>query len=173
MFSPLVNIMNLRYIYTEFLFALGYFSGLIFFLVVLFLLRQNPALEVLYILGYVANLMLNHFLKLSFKEPRPRKRHITFIESDIISSLYVKSKDEIYGFPSGHMQDLFYSMGFLFLVSGALESWVWGLFLVLSILTVLQRYCFKKHTLYQLFWGGVTGALVATLYTKVIQELRG
>jgi membrane-associated phospholipid phosphatase len=173
MFSPLVNVINLRYIYTEFLFALGYFSGVIFFLVVLFLLRQSPALEALYILGYLMNMILNHILKISFQEPRPRKRHITFIESDIISSLYMKSKDEMYGFPSGHMQDICYSMAFLFLVSaGSLQTWVWALFLGLATLTVLQRYLFKKHTLYQLFWGGITGALVATLYTKIIQEIQ-
>ena len=165
--NSFVNVINMRFVYIEFLFAIGYFSGVIALIIVVWLLRNNLVWEFLYILGYIANMVLNHKLKMWFKEPRPQIGQVTFLNRNLswMKQLYVKSQDEKYGLPSGHMQDVCYTLVFLgFLFGYSLPVWCWICVIMMMILTVVQRFVFKKHTMFQLIAGSFIGTAFAITY---------
>ena len=142
--NSFVNVINMRFVYIEFLFAIGYFSGVIALIIVVWLLRNNLVWDFLYILGQV-----------------------TFLNRDLswMKQLYVKSQDEKYGLPSGHMQDVCYTLVFLgFLFGYSLPVWCWICVIMMMILTVVQRFVFKKHTMFQLIAGSFIGTAFAITY---------
>lgn len=103
-----------------------------------------------YVVGFGFNILINKFIKQIIKEPRPDgSRHIKFMEQFHGS--------EIYGMPSGHAQSVFYSA--IFLYDAHILMFYFSLFI--SLITLFQRYKFKRHTLTQLFVGSCLGALFA------------
>lgn len=105
----------------------------------------------------ILNTILNILLKEIIQEPRPNGERFLF-NSNI-------RKNDFYGMPSGHAQQVafitsffinnaYYSMGFLPLSIS---------FILISVLTIIQRYKFKAHTLKQLFIGTLLGIFMGSL----------
>jgi membrane-associated phospholipid phosphatase len=116
-----------------------------------------------YLIGYLVfayiNIFTNKWLKMHYKEPRPSNKEE--------SELPIKIKDpdifgmpnaDIYGFPSGHAQQLVYSVFYLYFVKRSPLFLIAGLFLI--GLTVYQRCKFKRHSIKQLAYGSLIGAFV-------------
>jgi membrane-associated phospholipid phosphatase len=97
-------------------------------------------------------------LKGLIRQPRPKEDLHVFTE--------IKNKKrygfDVYGFPSGHAQLAFYSLGFL---SNALKREkhflpILFVFISISLITLYQRFAFKNHTAIQLVAGSLIGFLV-------------
>jgi len=105
--------------------------------------------------------LLNAVLKRIIEAPRPTGEIALFGEP--------RSRD-FYGMPSGHAQMMALITSFFIKhgneVVGVKPVWFAAIvvgFLAVSILTVIQRYAFRAHTLSQLAAGLVIGGLIGTL----------
>ena len=139
---------------TDFLFAIGYFSEIIILLVVIYVLRHNHLDEVFFIVFFFLSGLMNTFLKEWIKEDRP-KNVVKYLYSENIS--YTK---KIYGMPSGHSQNVFFSLFYLFLSTHQQIYWL-ELGVVLTALMFYERWAFHNHTLLQLSMGAVVGVFLA------------
>lgn len=82
---------------------------------------------------------------------------------DFIFALgYFSKIKQVYGMPSGHSQNIFFSITYLFLTTKEFIYWV-QLLLVLAALMFYERMSFHNHTFLQLFVGAITGIVFAYL----------
>ena len=152
---------------------IGFIGPLILLvLIIVFSLKENipkllsisPELYIIIIiLWQIANYILNISLKLIIKEKRPpSSKSINIIDS-------IKDAND-YGMPSGHAQLMFSQLTFIILM---LKNKVLIFISILqTILTVLQRYKYKKHTLKQLIVGGLIGITTGYLITYILGIIR-
>jgi membrane-associated phospholipid phosphatase len=108
-----------------------------------------------YIFIFVGTGFINHvLLKKYIHSPRP-------LDSTpfLAAEHYHK---HINGMPSGHAQQTAFSLLFAYLLTGKHLYASWSLFLI----TILQRYVFKNHTLAQLTVGSMLGVVIGygTIY---------
>jgi membrane-associated phospholipid phosphatase len=97
-------------------------------------------------------------LKQVFREPRP-PNPLPFVDSnDLIGNNY-------YGLPSGHAQSVFFSLTFLYQVMkpGSNSDTIFTLYIMscITVLTLYQRWKYRRHTIKQLIVGAIVGALFA------------
>ena len=87
----------------------------------LLLLKNKQYYFDFYLIGSIVNLLLNQFLKLIIKQPRPSIDQKTFD----LAMKHMKSTtnfanlisyDKVLGMPSGHSQGVFYSTSFIYFV---------------------------------------------------------
>ena len=90
--------------------------------------------------------LLNILLKGIIQEPRP-KNQIKFNDH----------KASYYGMPSGHAQNATFQSLILCYQLNNIYSYIFSL--LVCILTFYQRYKYRRHTLKQIFFGGLTGFL--------------
>jgi len=101
------------------------------------------------------SVMLNLLLKEMFNQERPSgARHINSLERSIDAG----SK----GMPSGHAQMVGSEVVFSRLVGASV--WVQAVAIAQAIVTVWQRYTYRKHTIAQLFVGFIVGAVYSYLF---------
>ena len=128
---------------------------ILFFLTILLLHKKYTFFSLIYVIGFVLNILLNFFLKLTIREPRPIGNKSVFGKG--ISKNYIDK----FGMPSGHAQEVFYSTVFIYFV---LQNWKITLFyLAISLVTIYQRWKYKNHTINQLIVGGMVGSLMGYL----------
>ena len=84
-----------------------------------------------------------------------------------------------YGFPSGHAQSVFYATSYLFAFDsiGLGMFGVWrDSFLVLAVLvcllTLVQRFKYRRHSISQLFAGSMLGCIVGWSVFRVGELIR-
>jgi len=126
------------------------------------LLNQIPYLLSFGIFNFI-NTKLNEFLKICFREPRPER--INLVKENqkysIISLFHEKSgtpqvnSAHVYGMPSGHAQTGGYALGFLWFVKKMNPVFILACFLY--IMTLIQRWLTKRHTIMQLLVGFSVG----------------
>lgn len=143
----------------------------ILFLTTLYLLWSKQTLLRVYIIGFVLNLILNKILKIIIKQPRPSEDPKLFNvvlnhSKDLVLKRYLHY--DIYGMPSGHAQESFYSTIFIYLTLQ--NSFVFGIYLLFSLLICFQRIYFRFHSLPQVFVGAVIGSVVSYVAFRVAQQ---
>ena len=164
--------------FSSFMYKLGSFGPFILFLCSLYLLRKKKNLFMYYLYGSFLNVILNLILKGMIKQSRP-------LEDPELFKIAVKHGNrfkfingiphDIFGMPSGHAQNVFYSTFFIFL---ALRNhYVTTFFLLTSLLISYQRVLFNEHTILQVIVGGMVGILFSFLIyymaqNKIIGKLR-
>jgi membrane-associated phospholipid phosphatase len=129
---------------------IGFFGPLIILITNIY----NLWTQTLYLIGYFVFLLINSAvnksLKSIFKEPRP------YDEINIMSGEIHYGAD-VYGMPSGHAQSVSFSLIYLYLVQKS------NLLLILNtiilLLTVIQRWNYRKHTIEQLLIGTMAGII--------------
>lgn len=119
-----------------------------------------------YVIGIMFNTTLNYFLKFIINEPRPsdliNKKDKTMNLAVKHGILYPIIK---YGMPSGHAQNLGFSLGFMFLfIQNSLLLWI---FIITSIVTMYERFNSLKHSLIQLTIGFIIGIIVGFMFYKL------
>ncbi len=136
---------------------LGFFGPIILLLLTCgFLIISNKYIFLLfYFGGFVINVILNSVLKILIKEPRPSDdKHIFAME--------VRNGNRIsfdkFGMPSGHAQMAGYSIGFIYHI--VKSSSIMNLYLVIALITMIQRFIFKNHTIMQLIVGFGIGIFI-------------
>lgn len=135
---------------------------ILFFINIISLGNQKRYL-LYYILFYFVNDILNGILKGIIKQPRPIGYQNYYESGSIYKGVHLN-----YGMPSGHSQSSLFSLVFLWLVTKSpflliIES-------IICLFTLYQRWKNKKHSIEQLFVGGIIGSLMAYLTYMVCEN---
>jgi len=128
----------------------GYQGPIITSLFTFFSLLGKPAYLFAFIIGSFLNHSLNSTLKTMIKEPRP-KNPLPYIDDGLIKGAH------IYGMPSGHAQIVAFAVSFLIFTKNPLFLIIVSLYI--GILTLIQRWKFRRHSVEQLVAGSIVGTL--------------
>jgi len=143
--------------FISFLYAIGFFSEIILIIIVSVLIHSYLTDFIVYLVAIVINGFLNRFLKKMIKGIRPNNP-IKFLDSEEF-----KNK-KAYGMPSGHSQNVFFSIVYLILTIYENISlylpWIF-ICILIGILTLWERWIFHNHTISQLIVGAIIGSLFA------------
>lgn len=151
---------NIKTIYE--LDQIGFFGPFILMFINIYNLLSQPY----YLIGYLVSLLMNSgvnkILKGIIKEPRPDN-------SIDITNIEVHNGADIYGMPSGHSQSVSFSTVFIYLVQKS--EWLLLFNTIILVLTILQRWNYRKHTIGQLLVGSIVGALVGSISYLTIKKI--
>jgi membrane-associated phospholipid phosphatase len=143
---------------TLFIDYIGFYAPVILFFISIFVLQNKPKYLHVYIIGLILNSILNAILKYAIKEPRPSK------DSRILEIAISNGKRfgiNAYGMPSGHAQNCAYNLAFVTLVLN--NSFITGLYLVITCISMYQRHKYFNHTILQLIIGFCIGLIFGYL----------
>ena len=140
--------------FTEFFNSLGFFGVLILLSIVSFALYSDIANLLVFYIGLIINSFINQTLKLWIKNPRPTSP-IKFLADEKIME-----GSNSYGLPSGHSQNVFYSLTYLYLTVQQFNSWILLSFII-GLITIYERWSHRNHTLLQLLSGALFGCMFA------------
>ena len=147
-----------------FLDYIGIYGPLILFLISVFLLWNKSNYLTYYVYGFILNGLLTLFLKGIFKQPRPSEDPKLF-NLAIKESKRFKFIDgyphDIFGMPSGHSSYVIFSTMFIFCVFKNNRFLL--LYLLFSMITMIQRITSNNHTLTQIIAGAIVGAIFSYL----------
>jgi membrane-associated phospholipid phosphatase len=144
---------------------IGVFAPSIVFLLTLFFLYNKTIYLTFFIIGFILNNIFNILLKLSIKEPRPNKEQLLV---EILTANGKRLNFDKYGMPSGHAQICGFALAYITLVLN--NPYISGLYLFVSILSLLQRYKYKNHTILQLIVGFIIGLLIGYLFYHITNK---
>lgn len=147
-----------------FLDYIGICGPLILFLISVFLLWNKSNYLTYYVYGFILNGLLTLFLKGIFKQPRPSEDPKLF-NLAIKESKRFKFIDgyphDIFGMPSGHSSYVIFSTMFIFCVFKNNRFLL--LYLLFSMITMIQRITSNNHTFIQVVAGAIVGAIFSYL----------
>lgn len=131
---------------------IGHYGPIITFSVTFYSLLSRTKYLYVFVIGSIANNYINMFLKNAFRELRP-KNPVKFIDSNqLINKNY-------YGLPSGHAQNTLFSLTFLYLLKAPI-SFTYSM-LCVTILTLYQRWKYRRHDVKQIVIGAFIGVFFA------------
>lgn len=148
-----------------FFYAIGFFSETILIVLSIFLLYTNTYSMVFYLIGVVGSFLTNQVLKQFIREKRPSSP-IKFLNSERFDN-----KTMVYGMPSGHSQNLFYSIFYLYLSIKDFYPWIFMISSLIGILTIAERWYFRNHTFKQLIVGAIIGSMFAVVTVYIRDKL--
>ena len=128
----------------------------------IFLLWNKEKLLFYHISGSCLNLILNVFLKLWIKQPRPSDDKHKFELAMKQSNLYLFFNHynyDVFGMPSGHAQSVMFSCVFLFMSNPTFT--VRMFYIIIALITMWQRVQYEHHNILQVFVGALVGGLFA------------
>jgi membrane-associated phospholipid phosphatase len=143
----------------QFVFAIGYFSEFIMLCIVGYTLYPQYLEIAFFFVFLLVSGYINTLLKLWIKQPRP-EGYKKFLYSEH------HRKSVVYGMPSGHSQNVFYALTYLYLTVKDWAHWI-PTGLTIAALMVYERYTFHNHTLLQLLAGAVTGIALGYLVVAI------
>ena len=141
--------------YIHILDDIGFFAPMILFTFSIILLWSRIKYLNVYLIFFLLNMLLNKTLKQLIGEPRPGEA----TEKNVYKGYENTKGAEIYGMPSGHAQSVLFSTIYTYLVTKTESVLIGGGFI--SMLSLIQRYKFKRHSIKQLIVGSLLGAGVA------------
>jgi membrane-associated phospholipid phosphatase len=152
--------------YSQFLYAVGFFSEIILFIMVASLLYSHPPFFVVYLAALMVSTVINQVIKKWTKDPRPKNPH-KFLAAEHFLPVKIA-----YGMPSGHAQETFFSVFFYYLVVRPAWNDPWLLTgVVICILCLIERFVFRNHTVAQLAVGALLGSAIAWIMYEGVQIL--
>lgn len=134
----------------------GYYGPQILLGTSILLLYKKSNYLFVYIIGFILDTILNFLLKRLIKQPRPKGDYNIFKP---LEQHRIRFSSDIYGMPSGHAQHVFYSTVFIYLVFKNINITL--LYILISILTLIQRVKYQNHYITQVIIGGFVGACIA------------
>jgi membrane-associated phospholipid phosphatase len=148
---------------------IGLLAPIILFALSLLFLRNNINYLLFFVGGTILNNILNILLKYIIREPRPTKDK-TIIEIGIANGERVGF--DKYGMPSGHAQNCGFVLAY---TTPILNSpIITGLFLILSFVSLFQRYLYNNHSVLQLTIGLIIGIIIGYVsYLVASKYIRG
>jgi membrane-associated phospholipid phosphatase len=144
----------------DFLFSLGFFSEVFLLLIVVSLIYKNTYDLIFYIVFLFISGYFNRFLKAIIKQKRP---------SDPIKFLHSEHFDlskPSYGMPSGHSQNVFLSITYLYLTSKNIYPFIY-VALFIGFLMIFERWYFHNHTIAQLIVGAGIGSVIGYIAVTI------
>jgi membrane-associated phospholipid phosphatase len=142
------------------IYGIGYFSEYIMIAIVFYVLYKQWTKLFIFTVGIYVNTMINMTLKQIIKDPRP-KNPIKFLNSDRFDNNIT-----IYGMPSGHSQNVFFSLFYLYLTTHKIIPWTL-VGICIAILTFFERLYFNNHSIPQLLVGSILGSIIAYLFSLI------
>ena len=146
--------------FTDFSYAIGYFSEMIISIIVVSILYYNIYEHLFYYLGFFVSIYLNIWLKNIIKNPRPKPFY------KFLANEPTQPDVQAYGMPSGHSQHVFYSIVYLYLTIRTLFPWVF-VCIGIGALTIMERWVFRNHTILQLIVGALIGCLLGYITVAI------
>jgi membrane-associated phospholipid phosphatase len=137
----------------------------------IFLMYEKTHFQFYYVLFYFINIILNTILKQLFRQPRPSIDEKTFLAVLKKNERFVRRDGhpyDIFGMPSGHTQSVIYSTLFNYSVFQNVK--ILFLFLIISLITMIQRVVYNHHTVLQILIGGcfcVVVTYIAIYFAKM------
>ena len=132
--------------------GLGFYGPLLVIVCVLMALRNMPQYALLYLVFVFINNCMNRLLKLMFMQDRP--------PGSVPFSKYETYRGaEHYGMPSGHASSVAFSWMFLYLLKP--HSWWLLVTGFIGVLTCIQRWKYKRHSVEQVVAGLFSGGAMA------------
>jgi len=131
---------------------IGSYSPIIMILVSGYKIYNKKTFFTYFYHGIIFTTILNILLKILFKEPRPNS-NAKNIELALKYGEFVNPLD--LGMPSGHMQNCFFILSYIFLVTRSYYLFIFNM--ILTIISMYQRFESNSHTLFQLFVGSLIG----------------
>lgn len=141
---------------------IGVYSPLILFLATLVLLQNMSTTLYYFVAGFILNNALNILLKIAFKEPRPDGDQKA-IEIGVANG--VRFGHDKFGMPSGHAQNCAYCLTFITMTLNSPA--ITGIYSVITLLSCIQRYVYKNHTVLQLIIGLLVGLTFGFLLYQI------
>jgi membrane-associated phospholipid phosphatase len=131
------------------------------------ILKQNYLF--FYLIGLCINTILNFTLKYIIKEKRPslfyKENNLSEFAADISKKNNYTIPINNYGMPSGHAQNLGFSLGFIFLLTK--NYYLLGIIFLISLIILYLRYTNHKHSLIQLVIGYFIGIIIGFIFYKI------
>ena len=144
---------------------IGFFGPIILLIMNSYLFFYRKYYLYAYIAFFFINGILNKMIKQMLKIPRPTNQ-LFFNKLEKLNGV------EKYGMPSGHAQSIGYSIGFLCnMISKTNNYFILALFI--GLITLNQRYKYRRHSIPQLGIGLIIGLIFGILVyyiTKYIVE---
>jgi membrane-associated phospholipid phosphatase len=148
---------------------IGIYAPVLLFVISVLLLRHTPVFLRVFVSGVVLNNIANLVLKMAIREPRPSKDQkageIGVVDGE-------RSTFDKFGMPSGHAQNCGFFVAFITMVLN--NPYVTGLYSVVSVITLFQRYLYNNHTFLQLLFGFIIGGSIGyVIYVMGYMYLQG
>lgn len=147
---------------------IGHYAPIFIFCLIVFLLQTRQYYCIAYPIGCFINMLINNILKNLIKQKRPPNPINASFDPN---EYYEKWSNEYYGMPSGHSQFMSFSLSYLFLVSSTQYGSLLLLMAFITIITVSERWLWKRHTIEQIVVGLLLGSIVAYVYIALIKHL--
>jgi membrane-associated phospholipid phosphatase len=142
---------------------IGHYGPPILFALTCYSLFHRNVYLLVFVIGSMVNYMINIFLKETIREPRP-ENPLEFIDShNLIGNNY-------YGLPSGHAQITLFSLTFFYLTNGYERIYTLFVMTCITIITLYQRWKYRRHTIKQLYVGSIIGATIAWTLVLVTKQ---
>jgi len=148
-----------------------------FFIMVLswYLLWNKNILFFYYTIGLFIDVILNLVLKGIFQQPRPSEDTYKFNLALTHSKRIIFKNGmpyDIFGMPSGHSQSVAFST--IFMYFALKDKKLTYIYVIISLLTMLQRIIYHHHSVFQVIVGAFIGGLMGYLmYFLSGQKLTG
>jgi membrane-associated phospholipid phosphatase len=150
---------------------LGYYTPYILFFLSLIVIKKRNVIFYYYIGGFLLNYVLNVILKGFIKQPRPDSN----VElMNIMKNDGRQVHPQMYGMPSGHAQESFFSLLYIYWLTKDNPNkqnknflFVFGL---LCIIMMFQRVMTKRHTIFQIGVGAIVGGFLGTFFYKMAEQ---
>jgi membrane-associated phospholipid phosphatase len=115
-----------------------------------------------YLFGFIFNNLLNILLKLIIKQPRPTDDQKA-IEIGVVNGARIGF--DKFGMPSGHAQNCGFCLSFITMALN--NPLITIIYLIISFISLIQRYMYNNHTCLQLIIGLIIGLLFGYMTYKI------
>lgn len=160
--NNLIDFNNITINLTNIIHLIGYLTPFIMLVTTSLLLRNKAIYLKFFFYGYIFNIIVNSLLKWTIKMPRPLNDW-KILELGITHTKRIGF--DKYGMPSGHAQHCGFMLAFITLV---LDSpFITGIYSILSLICLYQRYLYQNHTIIQIIVGFGVGLLVGYLFYEI------
>jgi membrane-associated phospholipid phosphatase len=134
---------------------IGFYGPIILFILTIIMLWGSLKYLNVFLIFSFLNIIINNILKNIIKAPRPHNPN-----KNIIYNKFEKTNGiDTYGMPSGHAQSVSFATLYMYLVTKSEGLLIGSSFI--GMLSLLQRYRFKRHSIKQLLIGVIVGCSVA------------
>ena len=139
---------------------------IILLLISCYLLSSKKNLLIVFVMGYIFNLIFNLFLKGLIQQPRPTENlrlfNLELLNIKRCNNKLKRISYDTYGMPSGHAQLFFYISTFMAFALKNINITIF--YFIISLITICQRVIFLHHTILQVFIGSGIGILMGYLF---------
>ena len=147
----------------DLLYAIGYFSELLVAIIVCSMIYNEPIDISVFIIVLALSGITNEYLKTIIKQNRPYNS-MKFLNTEHFTK-------KVYGMPSGHSQNVVFSILYLFWTTHKFVPWP-AMCTVIGILMFIERWFYHNHTAFQLIIGGIIGAALAYVVVSLRDSLK-